>query len=126
MFAVDAVRAFKLHRRAMVKLWRREDHRVDDEPQGSVGPGAAPAGAHGHAHPHVLLQFPRLQASGRQLPPDPLPPPPLPGDRGPPGPNPRHPRPDRRGIDDHRTRRRLPPGPRQHAQEEEGGGGAPQ
>lgn len=61
------IRAAQLHRRAVVELRRRTDHRVHDEPQRETGPCSAAARAYGCAHPHVVLHPLRIQIVGHQL-----------------------------------------------------------
>ena len=79
--AHSIVRSPGLHRRAVVDQRRGENHRLHHQLQGPPRPGAAPAGAHGHARPHGLLRLGGVQNAGPEL----LPrrrPRPVPGDKG--------------------------------------------
>uniref|UniRef100_A0A453FW72 AAA-type ATPase N-terminal domain-containing protein n=1 Tax=Aegilops tauschii subsp. strangulata TaxID=200361 RepID=A0A453FW72_AEGTS len=59
-----AVRPPQLHRRALVGAQRRAHHRLYHQPPRQAGPGADPAGPHGHAHRDVLLRVRGVQDAG--------------------------------------------------------------
>lgn len=63
-----SVRAAELHRRFMVKLWRRADNSVHDQPQGSPWSSIAATWPHGRSYSHVLLHLPRVQDARCELP----------------------------------------------------------
>ncbi|XBI91039.1 hypothetical protein VPH35_028492 [Triticum aestivum] len=63
----NAVRAAQLHRRAVVDERRGAHHHLHHQLQGPPRPGAAAAGAHGHAHLHGPLLLGGVQDVGQEL-----------------------------------------------------------